>query len=66
MLDRSRCGRCGQPTWLSHDKANRKAFKVKAERCHSCNAMDEHPLVRSEDVLNPNAIRFSTEYVGEF
>lgn len=65
MLDRARCPGCGQPTWLSHDKATRKMWKVTAERCFACDAADARRDDLSKgDPQRPGAIHFATQYLG--
>ena len=61
ILDRSRCGGCGQPTWMAHEpKSNWRPKKV---RCQSCNAIEDLKATLPEDVKNPQALQFYTEHV---
>lgn len=63
MLDRSRCPGCGQPTWLSHDKATRKQWKGVTRRCFACDAS----LARRDelkDAHRPESIHTYAEWVG--
>jgi hypothetical protein len=65
MLDRARCPGCGQPTWLSHDKATRGKWAAKAERCFSCDvAASRQEVMNKGETRNPGAIHYRTEYVG--
>lgn len=61
MLDRSRCSGCGQPTWLSHDKASK--WRPKQVRCQSCNAIEDLKATLPEEVKNAQALHFYTEHV---
>jgi hypothetical protein len=60
-LDRSRCSGCGQPTWLSHDKASK--WRPKQIRCQSCNAIEDLKATLPEEVKNAQALHFYTEHV---
>ena len=61
MLDRSRCGGCGQPTWLSHDKDS--MWRPKKVRCQSCHAIEDLKALQPDDVKHPSALHFHTEHV---
>jgi len=56
-LDRSRCPGCGEPTWLSHDKAHKREWSAKAERCFSCDAIATKQETM-KDTLNPSAVHY--------
>lgn len=61
-LDAQRCSGCGQPRWLSHDKAHARAWKVTAERCFACDA-----IARRQDEMtsgDDGARRVSSIYFG--
>ena len=67
MLDRSRCSGCGQPTWLSHDKASK--WRPKYVECQSCAAIEDLKEVPSVKKMLENpathvqALSFYTEHV---
>lgn len=65
LLDAARCPGCGQPTWLSHDKATRRKWKVRADRCFACDAAEERrEQMDKAEPQRPGAIHYSTEYAG--
>lgn len=65
MLDRTRCPGCGQPTWLSHDKAYKRSWVAKAERCFSCDAQATRQAEMTKgEVHNPGAIHYRTHLAG--
>lgn len=64
LLDAVKCSGCGQPRWLSHDKAFKKQWKASVEVCFACQAreqkakeFDEHP--------HPRALHSGVEFVGD-
>lgn len=65
MLDRTRCSGCGQPTWLSHDKAWKRLWRAHGERCFSCDAQaSKQKILSGDNVHNPGAIHFRTSLMG--
>ena len=65
MLDATRCRGCGQPTWLSHDKAFKRMWKATSERCFSCDVMaSKQKTLSGDNVHNPQAIHHRTVLLG--
>lgn len=65
MLDRIKCPKCRQPTWLAHDKDTRNRWKVSATRCYACDAVaSKEKGFNPDNTHNIEALYFGAEYLG--